>query len=433
MDSSNLVDRRAAYAILVLFFGIAAVVAFQGSTLADADYAVLLKGGISLETMKLYADALIIGLPLAVYLLAAYGLKADEFHALAAALLLATGGVSAASFFSVPPLVALFFGQQYGLLQALKIAGAVLPLGLVAIAGYRKDAVAAALAVLGAIALPFAPGISVVLLALAAAKGIWLMESEGYGDKALVLAVMVFAFQGFYQGDFTAAAVASVLVAAISYVAVSLHNVKKDEVAALVMLFLAFGIVVMVYSISAANESALSAQEIAAYRAGGSLAGPFSVLDYQNAFQYYSGKEASLLNASAIAKKGSNLTGMAVFSTRSLDAAYGARPVAFAYAGQYRDESNRVYAVFANSRYAIYMRVQGSALAVDDAQIYDIGTGENGVIPYTKIKQFGEGNFTSPNVRMINAQEIDGSALYSALFRAQPAYVQNGTMVSGAQ
>ncbi|VVB98184.1 Uncharacterised protein [uncultured archaeon] len=433
MDFNELSGRKAAYALVVLFFAAAAVIAFQKSTLGDGDYSILIKSGISLESMKMYADALVIAIPLAVYLLAVYALKADEFHALVAALLLAAGGVSAASFFSVPPMLAVFFGKQYDLLQALKIAGAVLPLGLVAIAGYRKDAAAAALALLGAVALPFAPGISAILLALAASKGIRLLENEPYGDKALVLAVLVFAFQGIYQGDLTAALVASVLVAVISYVAVSLHNVKKEEVSALVLLFFAFSTVVMAYSINAAGATALQNSEIAAFRAAGNLTGQFAVLDYPNAFQYYSGKSASLLNATAIAKKGSNITGMVVLSGRSLDEAYAARPIVFSYAGSYVDNSNRAYAVFANSRYALYMRLLGGDLSVDDAQIYDTANGESSVIPFTKLRQFGQGNFTNASTRMINAQEIDGSALYSAMFRSTAVYAQNGTEITGAQ
>ncbi len=424
-------DRKMAYAAVLLAFAAAMVFAFGSSTVSDADYGLLLKAHVSLETAKLAGNALFILLPLVIFAVSAYVLKGDDFYSFVAAALFIVAGANAASVYSLNPLLASALGKQYGMLNAIKDAGVLLPLGLAALLTYeyRKDRVAAGLAGAGVIFAPFAPGIALIPLSLAAAKGLEALANAPHGDKALVLAVFVFAFQGFYSGDAAAGLAAAILLSGVAYIAISLHNVKSDDVSALAMLFTAFSVLLAVYAASTASAGYPTQGELAAFGAAKSTDGTFGVFARPNAFEYYSGKRAVLLNASALLKKNATLPEFVVLSPKALDAAYADRPVFFQFAQLYTDAAyNRQYAVFSNGNGSVLqMAVSGGELAPEDALLY---TTERQTVPFTKIKRLYNGSFTGASNRMVNVQEIDGSALYEVLFSSQPVFAQNGTEIA---
>lgn len=421
-------DKKLAYAGIVLALSLAMVLAFQKNMYGDGEYGLLLGSGMSLATASMIGIGLVIALPLLIYLVSVYALKSDEFNALLAALAFSLCGANANALFSLAPLVATFLGKSYGIADAAKLAGATLPLGAIALLGYKKDAKVAALAGLGIIILPFAPGVSVVLLAIAAAKGIEMMEKDKHGDRALVFAVFVFAFQQAYAGDLTAGLVTSLFIAAIAFVAISLHNVKSEEVYALVMVFLAFSALAMLFGIDNAGKNTLSAGEIAFYSSAKDLES-VGVLDYPNAFQYYSGKKPELVDGAVLLKKNATLPGEILLSKRSLLQAYGTKPIFFIYAGSGTDANGGDVAVFANQYYALYARVNQGALLVEDWQLLNQKTGEGALIPFTKIKQIYGAKFNSTDAMLVNTQEIENSVLRSLLFSSNVSFQENGTIV----
>lgn len=423
------IDKRIIYPAIIALFSISAVLVFQAQTAGDADYALLLKGGMTLEAAKMANAALFILLPLAVYLVSAYLLKNDEFSSFGAAALFAAAGMNAQGLYSLSPLLALAFGKQYEIADALRGAGAILPLAAVAMIGFRKDGVAAALGALGLATLPFAPGISSILLAIAAAKGIGMMGAEKYGGIALVGVLFVFTFQASYSGDVPAALAVSALMAIIAYVVVSVHALTAKDVSAVVFLLFAFAALGMIYSASQAEAGALSQDEIAAFAAAKGMGGSFGVFDYPNAFAYYSGKNAALLNASALLRKDARLPGLAVVSTRALDRAYSEKPVFFTYRGIARQNTTE-FAVFANAGYVLYMHSRAGELLVEDGQLYDARSGEGMTIPFTKIKRlYNSTPYSDPANRIVNLQQVEGSALQSLLFGPDSVFAQNSTRI----
>ncbi len=423
-------DRRMFYALMAALVPLSMFLAFGAGTVEDEDYGLLLKGGMVLESAKSANIALFVLLPLAVYIICAYLLKVDAFCSFAAALLFGLSGANAEALYSFSPLLGTFLGKQYEIVNALKGIGAVLPLGTIALFGYRKDIAGAAIAALGLIALPFAPGIGGVLLALAAAKGIGLMESAPYGDKALVFVVFISAFQWAYTGESSAALAAAVLMAIIAYVVVSVHRMNPGEAYAFVFLLVAFSAINSLYSVEYAKALAVSPSEIAAFSSAKTIEGSFGVLGSRNAFVYYSGKNAELLNASALVKKSAapQLPEYMIISTRTLDDAYSGKPVFFSYRGTAKG-NNREYAVFANERYSLYLQMSGRELAAEDAELFDWRTGESLRFPFTKIRPLFSTSFNDTYSRMVNVQEIEGSGLFQLLFKSSAVFGQNGTII----
>ncbi len=426
------IDKRIIYAGIILFLAASAFAVFSGEYLSDSDYALLSRSGMPMGTVQLLNAALFILLPLAAYAMALILLKSDAFHAFCASALFAFSPANAAALHSIHPFAAAALGQGYGIFEAIGIAATSLPLGLLAALEYKHSPVSAILAALGALALPFAPGPAAFVLAIAAANGFRSLENPHYGDKALVFLAFAFAFQASYSGDLAAAFVAGALLAAIAYVASALHSMKSGEIAAAALLLISFNTLSALHGVSIASSSALGAGDIAAFEAAKSISGTFGVLDYPNAFQYYSGKGAVLLNASALLKKGEVGVDYAVFSLRSLDSAYSSKPVIFRYAGTAND-GQRSYAVFAsgipNANYILYMALSGAELAIDDAQLYGTGTREGAIIPYTKMRMLGNGTFSDPSTRMINIQAIEDSVLQSLLFSSGRVFERNGSII----
>lgn len=427
MDTLFGMDRKIAYAIALLVFAGSMAAALRQQYFTDADYGLLLKAGLSVENAGLVGAALLALLPLAAYLVSVYLLKADEFHALVAGVLFALSGALSAGIFALPPFLALFLGRNYGVFEAAKILGAVLPLGVLALAEYEKDRVNAALAALGIAALPFAPPVAALLLALAAAKGVWVLENAVYADRALVLAVFVFVFQQLLGGEILAALVPAVFLAAIAYIASALHNMKKDEAYALVFLFAAFGTLSLLFSVSQAGAGALTQDEISAF-ASAKGGGSFGVFDYQNAFRYYSGMEAELLNSSALLKRNGTLPATVVFSERAAMAAYADKPIFFAYAGSFTDSSGNTIVQFENGGFALRMFAGSNGLAVQDAALFNVNTREGVTVPFTKVKHIGPSSSYREGL-MVNAQEIDGTLLYSLLFDSGADFSRSATLI----
>ncbi|MFA5077149.1 MAG: hypothetical protein WC488_01855 [Candidatus Micrarchaeia archaeon] len=422
-------DRKLLYAAIVAVLSLALIAAFHHPAFSDSDYGVLLSSGISAGSIDAINLALLAILPLAVYLISAYALRNDEFHSLLAALLFAFSGASTASLFSISPVLGALLGQSFSLAAGAKLAGTLLPFGLVALLGYKKDAVSAALALLGALLIPFAPGISAILLALSSAQGIKIVESEPYGDKALVLAAFLFCMQGFYSGDALAAVVSALFIAALFYVAISLHNVKPRDVYALALLFVAFGALTSFYSITQAGAQSLSSGELALFASLAQPQGTYGVLDYPKAFQYLSGKEPVLLNSTQLLKKNASLPDSIIFSRRAFTRAYSGSPIFFTYYATGSDASGGEVALFTSSYYALYMRVSQSELAPEDAQLVDLRTGEGAMVPFTKIRQLTQLPYSDPSNLMVNVQDISETPLYDLLFRYGAYFGENATVI----
>ncbi|MDD5337033.1 MAG: hypothetical protein PHS02_00960 [Candidatus ainarchaeum sp.] len=422
-------DRKLLYAALVAVVSIALIAAFYKPAFADADYGALLGSSIPMETMGTINLLLLALLPLAIYLICVYALKDEEFHSMLAALLFAFSGASTSALFSISPVAGILLDQSTDLGAAIKLGGALLPIGLVALLGYKKEPIPALLAALGVLLIPFAPGFSAVLLALAAASGMRILEHEPYGDKALVLAVLIFSFQGFYSKDALAAVVSALFVAALFYVAISLHNVKPRDVYALVLLFLAFEALTSVYLLNQARAQSLSQDEIALFSSLRGAQGSYGVLDYPKAFQYFSGKQSVLLNSSQLLKKNASLPGYVVYTKRAFTKAYSSQPILFSFYAVGTDNSGGQVALFANSRYALYMRLSQSEIAPEDAQLLNLQTGEGSIIPFTKIKQLSRLPYNDSSNLMVDVQDIGDTTLYGLLFNSGASFEKNATVI----
>lgn len=426
-------DKKIICGAAIAFLSFSIVFAFQAKTLTDGGYGMLLKSNIALENAKAANAGLFIILPIAVYVISVYLLKADEFHSFAAALLFAVCGANVEALFSISPALAALLGKKYELLQAIRMAGAVLPIGVIALLGYKKELLPAMLATAGLLSLPFVPGISAILLALAAAKAIGILESAAYADKALVLVILIFAFQAAYSESIVPALAAAIFMGIIAYVVFSVHNPKSQDVHAVLLLFVAFGVLSALYSINSVSAQLPSQGEVAAFKeARSSTNGSFGVLEHQNAFAYYYGNNATLLEPDSLLKKETVQVDYVLISPVALDRAYSEKPFFFAYAGIAKDNSGQS-AVFTNRRYALYMRLSEGELAVEDAVLYDSDTGEVARIPFTKIKQLSTVRFDEPENRMVNVQDMGGTALYGIIFSRGIIFEQNGTRIIGVK
>ncbi|MBU0586684.1 hypothetical protein KJ780_04165, partial [Candidatus Micrarchaeota archaeon] len=117
-----------------------------------------------------------------------------------------------------------------------------------------------------------------------------------------------------------------------------------------------------------------------------------------------------------------------VYSPRSLDVAYGEGPVVFAYnENQQPDDGSSVF--FTNNVYAIEMAVKDGQLAVGNAYLFGIRTGNGVYIPFTKIKQTCNCPYTEPENRMINIVDIEESGLIDILFKSDILFDEYGARV----
>ncbi len=426
-------NRLLIYALILALFSISMIFVFRVETVADMDYNILLKTGINLEMLKMANVGLFILLPLIIYFSAIHILKANEFHAFVASLIFTITGLNIESIFSISPLLAFVFGKEYEFSFAFKAIGALLPLGVIAILEYKKEVISTILAILGIILIPFAPGISAILLGLAAAKGANILETASYNSRALVVAVFIFIFQCTFTEDITTSFASALFISIISYFVISIHNITVNDISAFFILLISFTMIIALYSLINAQTNTLSANEIDAFNAAKIHEGSFGVFDYPNAFKYYSGKNASVLNTSTLLKKNGHLPDYIIYSLRSLDNAYKNKPIIFTYIMIIKEKNEQEIAIFANDFYIIGMRTISSELAIEDAQLFDKRTGEMTIIPFTKITMLFKTSFSDKQNRLINVQEFESSTLFSVFFKTKTLFVQNGTVIAKVQ
>lgn len=424
------IDGKILYAGALALFAIAMAFVLSTQYLADADYGMLLKSGTDAGTAKTLSLLLFVLLPLAVYLIAAYALKADAFHSFVAALLFAVAGLNVESLYSLAPLIGMAMGKQYELAAIVKSAGLLAALGALSLIRYEKEKITAALAVVGIVLMAFAPGLGLILVAIAAAKGISLLEDEKQKNNAIAVAVAGFCFQGFYSGDAGIALAVALFAALVAYIVAALHAVKSEEIAAVLLIFVAAGILGGMSTAKSGIAKSLGADELGAYAAAKNVQGSFGVLDYPNAFEYYAGKKAVLLNASDMLRKGKPDAEFVLFSTRSLDAALGDMPLEFAYAESYKS-GNTETAVFLNRKYALYMGVSNGDLAVQNGVFQNLDNAEQGAIPFTKLKKLFNLSYSDPQNRIIDIVDLEESRIYEVLFPSTVAFDRNGTRIIG--
>lgn len=437
---------KIAYFFVILALSVSAIFIFQAKTLQDNDYGFLLKSSLTVETAKTINAMLFVLLPLMIYTFLVYALKKNAFHSFGAAALFCVAGLNIESFFSFSPLLGFALGKNYEILDIIKGTNLILPFAIVALLSSllrigknsSTDIISPILVGFGLILLAFAPGISLVLLAFSAAKGIEALENMRQKEIYFVIVVFIFIFQLSYSGDIVAAFAISVLIGIIAHILVSIHSLNTSDISAFIFFLFIFGIIGATNSIYQAQmlvpmESELQLWKGYVHEMQGIEVGQFGVFDYPNAFAYYSGKNPIVLNGTALLKKDvvlSNITHV-VISTRALDKIYSEKPIFFFYLRTINAsaDTNSETVIFRNNRYALQIHSRANEFLIEDGQIYDLKTGESTSVLFTKLKSLYNITYKNDSNRMVNIQGIEGSALHSLLFNSKVIYRENGAMI----
>lgn len=425
--------KKSIYLSTFILFLITASFVLQKQAWPDSDYALLLKTGINLEDMNRLNILFFFFIPAIIYLVSVYILKADKFYSFIAAILFATSGISVHSFFSIAPMISELLGEPYDVFYVLKLSGVLLPLGVIAIAEYKKKVLVGIIGLFALVSLPFFPACSLVLFSILSSQGLGLLENEQYKNKALMFIIFTFVFIQLYRTDLVEAFSVAVFCAIVLYIALSIHKLKTNDILVIILIFFIFNIPAIITLLSNSEKNTLYPSEIEGFKKAGELTGAIFLFDYPHAFEYYCGKKANLMNASLLLKKTGNFSGYLLFSGRALDNAYQNQPLVFKYNKisdiSQTDRTNKKIVTFVNNKYWLNMFILNDELIAEDAYIGSYEKRTGALIPFTKIKQLFKGLFNDTNNRMINTNEIRESILFSILFEKESIYDNNGTRI----
>lgn len=433
-------NNKIIYGAIIVFLALSIIIAFKTETVPDEDYALLLKSGMNLENAKIFSMLIFIAFPILIYFISVYLLGINEFYSFGAVLIFIFATINIQTVFSFSPVLAFLLGKEYEIIDSFKMSGVLLPLsvlGLLLWFGQLRrggeppklaDIITGVLAILGLIALFFAPGIGIVLIVFSAAKGIGLFENMEWKNKAIIIVFALFAFQERYAGDGVTALAGAIFIAIIAYIFVSIHSINNKEACALVLFFIVYEIFMAINTVGTAET--VQSNEITVFMAAKKINGSFGVFANENAFIYYAGKNASVLKPSALLKTNATIPDFMVVSNTVLDKVYAQNPIFFAYKSIWKDENQEI-AIFLNSRYVLYMDVKGEEIMIKDAELIDKQTGERRSVMFTKIKKLLNSSFRNADNRMICMDGIEESTLYSLLFHSNLIFEQNGTKIIG--
>jgi hypothetical protein len=386
--------------------------AFHSNGFSDSDYGYLVSSGMSLDSVSQAGLALFIIMPFIAFAILHFLLKFDATDSFLAGAALASAGAWQ-NLSAISPYISPVLGKQFPLTDALIMAIPLLPLAAAALLHGATGNKFRILCAVGAILLPFAPGPALFLLALCVPSGLEAMRSEK-GIQAEVALAVFGACVGYSSGIEKALAIAAVCFAC-AYAARVIRGFGR-EVTASAMAFMVFAsLLIGAQGALSAHAGALTQGEAALFSSLKGAQGAYGVLDYPNAFRYYSGITPQNVTAKQLlSERPQGMPDTIVYSYRSFSQALSARPIMFAYAGM-ADSQNRTYAYFSAQKYGLYMRYSGNEPLPEDGIIQG-ADGSTARVLFTKMKPLYSAPLNS--TLLINTDGIEKYALYRLFFQS---------------
>ena len=275
----------------------------------------------------------------------------------------------------------------------------------------REDKVAPPL--FGAIALLFSHPLGAAILACTSALGLAELWKEK--DRPILLEFLaVFALcLVFAQGDPMRSAIAGLFGFIVFYAIMVMYNVKMREVAqpAAILLMLVAALS-MAGNLSAhkfeGNVLPVPSEETIGMFQWASGKGEVGIFAYPNAFEFYAGSEAKVLDPLE-----DEWADYVIFSYDTLDYSTMNETAVFYYLATSTESDNTQYAIYRNGVYGLMMKISGGRVDRSDADLIDINRQVRiKTIPFTKIKMLDESlAYDDGNNRVVDVLGIEGSVL----------------------
>jgi hypothetical protein len=156
--------------------------------------------------------------------------------------------------------------------------------------------------------------------------------------------------------------------------------------------------------------------------------GEVGIFAYPNAFEYYAGRGAKVLDP-----LGTEWADSVIFTYDTLDAGVGNGPNLFYYMATSTSQDNTQYAIYKNGDYGLVARVLDGRVDRSDADLIDINRQVRiKTVPFTKIKVLDENlSYSDAKNRVVNVQDIEGSVLAEGLKRAREYSLPGAFVVRG--
>lgn len=326
--------------------------------------------------------------------------------------------------------------RRVGLVLLLVIAGAAIYLGIyrgTGVNGYigeyslllpfsfalfaegvkekREDKVAPP--VFGAIALLFSHPLGAAILACTSALGLAELWKEKDRPVLLEFLAVYSLCLIFAQADPMRSAIAGLFGFIVFYAIMTMYNMKMRDVAqpaAILLMLVAVLSMAGNLSMHKFEGSVLPvpSEETIGMFQWASGKGDVGIFAYPNAFKFYAGSEARVLDPLE-----GEWADYVVFSYDTLDASTQNGTAVFYYLAASTEADNTQYAIYRNGVYGLMMRISGGRVDRSDADLIDINRGLRiRTVPFTKIKMLDEGlDYYDGKNRLINVLGIEGSVL----------------------
>lgn len=322
-----------------------------------------------------------------------------------------------------------------GALAAIGLVGFLFPLSFIFLAfeELRKKGNVLPF-VAGVITVPFFPSFSLIALSFCTLNGMgYLLKNRDKLEGWLYLSFFIVLYLGItVSSAITQLILGAAALAGFMYFLFSLQIIlpKTASVAFVFMtILLASSTTLMRLEKDAAPTP--SAELINMFKSAKELEGNVGIIEFPNAFKFYTGKEATFVAQDKLISNESLDAAYLVLSTDSLYRVFENRSVALKFLGMARMEKVD-YAVFGNKAYLLYAAVSSSPehsiLAEPQPTLIDLKSNYKKGVPFSKLRLFNPSlsSLDSNNI-LINIEPITDTTLYNILIKCDVVSETNTT------
>ncbi len=317
-------------------------------------------------------------------------------------------------------------------LAKIREVGLVLPLSALALPLLLKESIDLSLIFffVGLVLAPWLPALSLPILAFSAIRSVTEFRSAKFEDiiywSVLVLFLIFYIFLNPAKENLVQAASIAVAIAMLCYFVIPLFNLSKlQNVFAIMLIAMGFANAMIdseqkiAFGLGSVDEKHVTMfREVASLDAKGAGAiGEIAVIDYQYAFEYYTGKKPVMLTEDELLGNKSLGIDYAIISSDGLERLLQSRPIIFrlinivAYQNGYQAET-------VTRNYAIVVTLDANYSIMSDGLLYDLNQGtQPRTVSFPKLKTFDANFKISDGSDLINTENILDTNLYNLLFK----------------
>ncbi|MCX6769011.1 MAG: hypothetical protein NTY83_04210 [Candidatus Micrarchaeota archaeon] len=288
--------------------------------------------------------------------------------------------------------------------------------------------------IFGFAALLFSHPIGAAILACTSALGLAELWKEKERPILLEFLAVYSLCLVFAQGDPLRSAVTGLFGFIVFYAIMVMYNVKmRDAAQPAAILLMLVAILSMAGNLSAhkfeGNVLPVPSEEtVGMYKWAGTGNGEMGIFAYPNAFEYYAGREAKVLDP-----LGTEWADNVIFTYDTLDAGVEGSPNLFYYMATSTAQDNSQYAIYRNGDYGLMMRIMDGRVDRSDADLIDINRQMKiKTVPFTKIKILDENlSYSDAKNRVVSVLDIEGSVLAEGMKKSREYSLPGAFVVRG--